>query len=76
MLHQSLIVGLAYWLIPYKLGPVIEPLLVLGGTVGGCFLISEIVKRIAWLRPCFGLKAVPPRRQPRQLGSLLRDDCA
>ncbi|MGA9335199.1 MAG: acyltransferase family protein [Rudaea sp.] len=56
MLHQSLLIGIAYWLIPYRLGPVLEPLLVLTGTVGGCYAISEIIKRIAWLRPCFGLK--------------------
>lgn len=57
ILHQSLIVGLAFWLIPYRLGPVLEPLLVLIGTVVGCYLISELVKRVGWLRPCFGLKA-------------------
>jgi surface polysaccharide O-acyltransferase-like enzyme len=56
VLHQSLIVGLAYWLIPMHLGPVFEPLLVLSGTVLGCFVLSEGVKRIDWLRPCFGLK--------------------
>lgn len=78
MLHQSLIIGIAYWLIPYKLGPVLEPLLVLAGTVGGCYAISEIVKRIGWLRPCFGLKA---RRQQKLLRAvaataLLHDDLA
>ena len=56
ILHQSLIVGLAYWLIPYRLGPVLEPLLVLAGTVAGCFVISEAIKRVNWLRPLFGLK--------------------
>ncbi len=57
MLHQSLIVGIGFALIPYRLGPVTEPLAILAGTVGGCYAISEIVKRIGWLRPCFGLKA-------------------
>jgi surface polysaccharide O-acyltransferase-like enzyme len=56
VLHQSLIVGLAYLLIPLRLGPVLEPLLVLSGTVAGCYFIGEAVKRIDWLRPCFGLK--------------------
>ena len=76
MLHQSLIIGVAYWLIPYKLGPVLEPLLVLVGTVGGCYAISEIVKRIAWLRPCFGLKAVGNRRATSIHAVALRDDLA
>lgn len=56
MLHQSLIVGLGFWLANYKLGPIAEPALILLGTVTGCWSISELVKRIGWLRPCFGLK--------------------
>lgn len=62
ILHQSLIVGLAYWLIPFKLGPVIEPALVLAGTVVGCWLISETIKQVPWLRPCFGLKRLDRQR--------------
>ncbi|MEO6172015.1 MAG: hypothetical protein ABIP02_02750, partial [Arenimonas sp.] len=56
MLHQSLIVGLGFWINSYHFGPVSEPLLLLVGTLLGCFGISEIIKRIPWLRPCFGLK--------------------
>lgn len=57
ILHQSLIVLLAYWLVPLKVGPVLEPLLMLAGTVGGCWLLHvAVIRRIAWLRPCFGLK--------------------
>lgn len=57
ILHQSLIVWLAYWLIPMQLGPVVEPLLVGLGTVAGCWLItSGLVVRVGWLRACFGLK--------------------
>ena len=57
ILHQSLIVLLAYWLVPMKLGPVLEPLLIGFGTVAGCWLItSGLVVRVDWLRACFGLK--------------------
>ena len=56
VLHQSLIVGLAYAFRPWQLGPVAEPLLVLAGTVIGCYALTEIVRRVGWLRPCFGLK--------------------
>ena len=57
VLHQSLIVLLAYWLVPLKVGPVAEPLLVGLGTVLGCWVItSGIVQRVGWLRPLFGLK--------------------
>ena len=43
MLHQSLIVLFAYWLLPLQLGPVLEPLLVLAGTIAGCWLLHELV---------------------------------
>jgi hypothetical protein len=35
-----------------------EPLLVFVGTIGGCLLVHEIVRRIPLLRPLFGLKRV------------------
>lgn len=64
VLHQTLIVGLVYWLVPLRLGPVLEPLLVLGGTLAGCALLHEIlIRRSGWLRPLFGMK--PLRREPR-----------
>ena len=57
ILHQSLIVPLAFWLSPMQLGPVLEPALVLGGTVGGCLLLHELViRRTPLLRPLFGLR--------------------
>ncbi|HEV8695233.1 MAG TPA: acyltransferase [Lysobacter sp.] len=57
VLHQSLIILIAYWLLPLQLGPVLEPLLVLGGTIAGCWLLHELmIRRVRWLRPCFGLK--------------------
>jgi len=56
ILHQSLIVLAAYWLIPLRLGALWEPLLVLAITVAGCVLIHELlIRRIGWLRPMFGL---------------------
>ena len=71
MLHQSLTVLLAYWLLPHALGPVIEPLLVIGGTLAGCLLLHEaLIRRSALLRPLFGLRprdpgaAARPARRP------------
>ena len=64
LLHQSLIVAFAYWLLPLQLGPVLEPLLVLAGTVAGCWLLFAIVRRTRWLRPLFGMK-MPPRAATR-----------
>ena len=64
VLHQSLIVLVAYWLIPLHLGPVLEPVLAIIATVGGCALLHEfVIRRTALLRPLFGLKSLSPRRQ-------------
>ncbi|GAB3257421.1 acyltransferase family protein [Chitinimonas naiadis] len=58
VLHQSLIVLIGYCLLPYHLGPVLEPVLVLSGTVLGCWLLNDgVIRRVGWLRYCFGLKA-------------------
>lgn len=60
ILHQSLIVLAAYWLIPLRLGPLWEPLLVLAITIAGCLLIHELlIRRLRWLRPLFGLPGDP-----------------
>lgn len=60
ILHQSVLLAMAYWLIPLKLGPVLEPTLVLLGTVGGCAALHEgVIRRTPWLRPLFGLDAKP-----------------
>lgn len=64
MLHQSLIVPIAFLLIPLRLGPIREPLLVLAGTVTGCLLLHELlIRRSNLLRPFFGLKR---KRTPLQ----------
>ncbi len=59
MLHQSLIVLLAYWLVPLKLGVLAELPLVLLGTIAGCWGLTALIKRSRWLRPAFGLKNAP-----------------
>ncbi|MGV8940003.1 MAG: acyltransferase family protein [Lysobacter sp.] len=60
ILHQSVIVLAAYWLIPLKLGAWLEPTLIILLTVGGCLLLHEfLIRRTALLRPLFGLKRQP-----------------
>ena len=57
ILHQSLIVLMAYWLVPLRMGAAWEPLLVLLGTVIGCLVLHEfLIRRINLLRALFGLK--------------------
>ena len=57
VLHQSLTVLIAYWVLPLEFGAVVEPAIVLLGTVLGCWALHEAIRRVPWLRPCFGLKA-------------------
>ena len=64
ILHQSLIIALAFWLAPLRLGPVAEPALLLAGTVLGCWALTSVVRRVSWLRPLFGLKRRPATAGP------------
>ncbi|MDX1507428.1 MAG: hypothetical protein R3358_04045, partial [Woeseiaceae bacterium] len=43
----------------FALGPVLEPVLVLGITIGGCFAGYEVIRRVPLLRPLFGLPYKP-----------------
>lgn len=61
ILHQSVIVLLAYWLLPLNLGPVVEPLLVMVGTIATCWVLHVgVIRRVGWLRVCFGMKPAQP----------------
>ncbi len=57
ILHQTLIVVLAYELRPLALPPLLEGPLLVALTLAGCFGGYELIRRIGWLRPLFGLKA-------------------
>lgn len=64
ILHQSLIVPLAFALVPLRLGPWLEPLAVLAGTAAGCALLHEfLIRRSRLLRPLFGLKPLRDARR-------------
>lgn len=56
ILHQSLLIILAYWLSDYSLGGFLEPLFVILGTIIGCAVGFEIIRRFTVLRLLFGLK--------------------
>lgn len=56
ILHQSIIVVMAYWLASFQLGPVLEPLIIVVATFAGCIAGYEIIRRVNLLRPLFGLK--------------------
>ena len=62
--HQTILV-VAVWLIrPAGLAPLLEATVLGIITFGGSLLIYEIVRRVGWLRPVWGLKPFPPARPP------------
>jgi glucans biosynthesis protein C len=71
VLHQSVLLLLAYWLLPLRLGTVLEPTLLLAGTVAGCALLHEgLIRRSRWLRPLFGLDPRKRASAPPAVASL------
>lgn len=63
ILHQTVIVLAAYNLRPFGIPALPEGLLLVALTFAVCFACYELVRRIGWLRPLFGLKlgARPPK---------------
>jgi peptidoglycan/LPS O-acetylase OafA/YrhL len=61
ILHQSLIVLTLFLLRDAGLPAMIEFSIVLVATVVGCAVGTAIIRRVAWLRPLFGLKPSSPR---------------
>lgn len=57
ILHQTIVVVVGYNLSKLQLGAIVEPVLVLFATLGGCLVLHEyVIRRIRVLRPLFGLK--------------------
>lgn len=73
LVHQTLLIGAALWLTPLQLGPLLEPLLVLLLTIGGCLCFVAcfwyLPPRLRWLGICVGLK-IPGAIQPKWHPSL------
>lgn len=57
ILHQTLIIVLAHNLQPFGLRPAVEGPLLVAATFALSFAGFEVVRRVRWLRPLFGLKA-------------------
>lgn len=58
ILHQTLIVSMAHWLKPVNLAPGVEAAVLIVLTFGISFAAFGIVRRVAVLRPLFGLGEV------------------
>ena len=64
ILHQTVIVILAHNAQPLGLRPAVEGPLLVVATFGLCFLGFEIVRRVRWMRPLFGLTVSPRPDSP------------
>ena len=60
IVHQTAIVLLAHFMKPLGLRPPVEGPLLVAATVAICFASFEIVRRVGWLRPLFGLAPARP----------------
>jgi glucan biosynthesis protein C len=66
IVHQTLIVSLAFLIKPAKIAPVTEGVVLVVLTLGLSFGIFEVVRRVGILRPLFGLgKATAPDANQR-----------
>lgn len=67
IVHQTAIILIAHVLRGSGVSAEVEAVLIIGGTAASCIATYEIVRRVSWLRPLFGLKreaakpAVPMR---------------
>lgn len=56
IVHQTLTISIASMIKPIAFGPILEATIVIIGTLLGCFLSYELIKRVGVLRVMFGLK--------------------
>lgn len=59
ILHQTVIILAAVQLKPFGIRPLFEGPLLVVVTYAACFAGYEVVRRVDWLRPLFGLKRKP-----------------
>lgn len=66
IVHQTIIVVSGYWFTMHEVPLAIEVAAILGATILGCVLSYELIRRVAVLRPLFGL----PLREKKALQPL------
>jgi peptidoglycan/LPS O-acetylase OafA/YrhL len=67
--HQTILVGATWMIRSAALPAPVEAAVLVTVTVGGCFAVYEIVRRLGPLRPLFGLKTLS-RRTPAEPAAL------
>ncbi|CCQ09402.1 hypothetical protein PALB_2430 [Pseudoalteromonas luteoviolacea B = ATCC 29581] len=76
VLHQSVLIALAFYLAPFQLGGIVEPMAIIIGTFSICTLMCWGIARHDILRLCFGAKVdlnyqTPQGKRQRALGLLV-----
>lgn len=61
IIHQTIIVLTAWWLLPAYLPAPLAFAIILAATAAGCWLFYRLGREVAWLRPLFGLGIAKPR---------------
>jgi peptidoglycan/LPS O-acetylase OafA/YrhL len=61
ILHQTMIVLTAWWLLPAHLPPLLAFGIVLAATAAGSWLFYRLGREVAWLRPLIGLGLATPK---------------
>jgi len=56
ILHLPVQFALAYIILPLEMPAEAKLVLLLAGTFGICFVLYEVIRRIKWIRPLFGIK--------------------
>jgi len=70
IVHQTAIVLLAHFMKPLGLRPPVEGPLLVAATAAICLASFEIVRRVGWMRPLFGLAPAPAASsRPASLGT-------
>lgn len=65
--HQTLIIVLAHWFKPLQLAPGVEAMLLMVLTATGSFGLYEVVRRLRWARPLFGLAQRHPANHEQRM---------
>lgn len=56
ILHQTLIIAIAYFVVPHKLGASVEPLVIISAVAISCVALFEVIKRLPVIRLLFGIQ--------------------
>jgi len=65
LVHQPVIVLIAWYSLPWGLSAGVQFLLLVAGTGAACIVTYLVGREIGWLRPLIGLGPRPPRPAPQ-----------